>query len=58
MLLTILLIFVAIAVITGGVGQSRGWGVTGWSPLGIVLLILFVLWATGNLHGAHGIWIR
>ncbi len=49
MLLTILVIILVLAVIGGGFGQARI-GYLGWSPLGIVLLIILVFWLTGHLH--------
>lgn len=49
MLLWILLILLVISVGGGGWGYSR-WGYAGLSPAGVVLLILVVLWLTGNLH--------
>jgi len=55
MLLTILLILVVFAVFGGGWGYSR-WGYAGWSPLGLLLLIVLILYFTGNLHMPH--WVR
>ena len=50
-MLTLLVVLLIVAVAFGGWGHSR-YGVTGWSPLGIVLVVLLVLWATGGLgHG-------
>ena len=46
MLLIILLI---LAVVFGGWGSSRGWGYYGWSPVGLIVLILLILLVTGNL---------
>jgi hypothetical protein len=46
MLLIILLI---LAVVFGGYGSNRGWGYYGWSPVGLLVLILLVLLVTGNL---------
>jgi len=36
-------------LLTGGLGSSRGWGYYGWSPLGLLVLIVLVLALTGNL---------
>lgn len=52
-LLTLLLIIALVTFIWGGWGYSRvapaaPW-VGGWSPLGLVLVILLVLYLTGNL---------
>ena len=49
-MLTILLIVVLILAFGGGAwGHSRV-GYAGWSPAGIILLVLLVMWFTGNLH--------
>jgi hypothetical protein len=49
-MLMILLIVVLILALGGGAwGHSRV-GYAGWSPLGIILVILLLLWLTGNLH--------
>jgi hypothetical protein len=50
MLITILIILLILAIVGGGFGSYRGAGLAGWSPLGIILLIVLVLWMTGNLH--------
>lgn len=49
MLLTILVIVLIVALIGGGFGHSRV-GLVGWSPAGVVLLILAVLFLTGRIH--------
>jgi len=49
-MLTILLIVLLIVAIGGGtLGHSR-YGYAGWSPAGLLLLIVLILWLTGNLH--------
>jgi len=48
MLITILLVLVVLSLIGGGMGQSR-FGYAGWSPAGILILILVVLFFTGRL---------
>ncbi len=49
-LLSILLIVaLVVAIGGGGFGHSR-YGYVGWSPAGILLLIIGVLWFTGGLH--------
>jgi hypothetical protein len=48
-LTTLLIILLVVAVLFGGFGSSRGWGYYGWSPVGIVVLILVILLLTGNL---------
>ena len=49
MLLTILIILLLLALFSGGYGSTRGWGYYGWSPLGLIILIIVVLALTGNL---------
>jgi len=49
MLLTILVILLLLALFSGAFGSSRGWGYYGWSPLGLIILIIVVLALTGNL---------
>jgi hypothetical protein len=48
-LVTLLIILLIVAVVFGGFGTTRGWGYYGWSPLGLVVLILLILLLTGNL---------
>jgi hypothetical protein len=48
-LVTLLIILLVIAVLFGGFGSTRGWGYYGWSPVGIIVLILVILLLTGNL---------
>jgi hypothetical protein len=47
--LTLLLILLVVAILFGGLGTSRGWGYYGWSPVGLLVLIILVLALTGNL---------
>ena len=49
-LLTLLVVLLVIAVLFGGYGTRRDWGYYGWSPTGLIVLILLVLLLTGNLH--------
>jgi len=49
MLLTILVILLLVARLGGGYGSTRGWGYYGWSPLGLLVLIILILAFTGNL---------
>ncbi len=49
MLLTILVIVLIVSLVGGGFGHSRV-GLVGWSPAGIVLLILAILFFTGRIH--------
>lgn len=46
-MLTILLILLLLAVIGGGLGHSR-FGYAGWSPAGIILVIVLVMFLTGT----------
>ena len=48
MLLTILLILLLVALLGGGWGYRR-YGGYSWSPLGLLLVILLVLFLTGSL---------
>ncbi len=49
MILIILVVLLVLALAGGGYGHSRV-GYLGWSPAGILIAILVVLWLTGNLH--------
>lgn len=49
MLTIILIILLVLALGGGGWGYSR-WGIVGMSPAGIILLVVLILWLTGNLH--------
>lgn len=49
MLITILLVVLVISLVGGGMGYSR-YGYAGWSPAGIVLIALVVLFFSGYLH--------
>ena len=49
MILTILVVLLLLALLGGGYGSSRGWGYYGWSPLGLLILIVLILALTGNL---------
>ena len=50
MLTIILVVFFLFAIGGGGWAHSR-YGYAGWSPAGVILLVLLVLWVTGRLHG-------
>ena len=49
MLITILLVVLVLSLVGGGWGHSR-YGYAGWSPAGIILVALVVLWFTGNIR--------
>jgi hypothetical protein len=48
----LILLIVLLILATGGgfYGHSRSWGYAGWSPLGIILVIVVLLMLTGNLR--------
>lgn len=46
-MLTILLILLLLALVGGGIGHSR-FGYAGWSPAGIILLVVLVMFVTGT----------
>lgn len=48
--MTILLVLLVVSLIGGGVGHTR-FGYAGWSPAGILVVILAVMFFTGRLHG-------
>ncbi|MCC6596906.1 MAG: DUF3309 family protein [Rhodanobacteraceae bacterium] len=49
-MVTILLVILVIALLFGGFGHARDWGPLGWSPLGVVVLVLLIFWLTGHLR--------
>ena len=49
MLMILLIVLLLFALGGGAWGHSR-YGYAGWSPLGLLLLVLVVLWFTGNLR--------
>lgn len=46
-MLTILFILLVLALIGGGLGHSR-FGYAGWSPAGLIVLVVLILLLTGN----------
>ena len=50
MLMIILIVFLLLSIGGGGWGHAR-YGYAGWSPAGVILLVIAVLWFTGNLRG-------
>ncbi len=54
MITMVLVILLILAMCGGGYGWKAGWGFMGWSPVGIILLIWFVLWFTGYIHPGRG----
>jgi hypothetical protein len=49
MLFIILVVLLVLALGGGGWGHSR-YGYAGWSPAGIILALVIILWLTGNLR--------
>ena len=49
MLMTIVIVLLLLALVGGGVGHSR-FGYAGWSPAGIILVIVVVLFLSGRLN--------
>jgi hypothetical protein len=49
MLMILLIVCLVLAIGGGGWGYSR-YGYVGWSPAGLIVLVLVVLWLTGSLH--------
>jgi len=49
-MLTLLVVLIILALLSGGFGYRRGWGYYGWSPLGLLILIVLILALTGNLN--------
>ena len=49
MLITLLVVLLLLAMLGGGYGHSRGWGYYGWSPVGLLILVILILALTGNL---------
>jgi hypothetical protein len=47
-MLIILIVILVLALGGGGWGYSR-YGYAGWSPAGVILLVLAFLWFTGRL---------
>jgi hypothetical protein len=50
MLITLLIVLLLLGLLGGGYGHSRGWGYYGWSPVGLLILIIVILALTGSLH--------
>lgn len=46
-MLTLLLILLLVALVGGGLGHSR-YGYAGWSPAGLLLVVVLVLFLTGT----------
>ncbi len=48
-MLTIIIVLIVIAFLFGGFGHTRNYGYAGWSPLGLLLVVLLVLFLIGGL---------
>jgi Protein of unknown function (DUF3309) len=48
-MLIVFVVLLLLALAGGGWGHSR-YGYAGWSPAGLIILVLVVMWFTGNLH--------
>lgn len=48
-MMLLLVVLLVLALAGGGWGHSR-YGYAGWSPAGIIILVLVVLMFTGRLH--------
>jgi hypothetical protein len=49
MLMIVLIVVLLLALGGGGWAHSR-YGYAGWSPAGLILLLIAILWFTGNLR--------
>jgi hypothetical protein len=49
MLFVLMIVLLVLALGGGGWGYSR-YGLAGWSPAGLIVVVLLVMWFTGNLH--------
>jgi hypothetical protein len=49
MLMIILIVLLVAALAGGGIGHSR-YGYAGWSPAGIIVVVLLLLYFSGYLH--------
>jgi Protein of unknown function (DUF3309) len=50
----ILFIVLLVALLGGGWGHPR-YGYASWSPAGLVVLVLLLLWLTGSFNGHVGL---
>jgi hypothetical protein len=49
MVTILIIVLLVVALGGGGWGYSR-YGTIGFSPAGLILLVLLIMWLTGNLH--------
>jgi hypothetical protein len=48
-MLTLLIILLVVSLVGGGLGHSR-FGYAGWSPAGLLILIVLIMALTGSFH--------
>ena len=48
-MLTILLIVLLVLALGGGTWGHSRYGYAGWSPAGLIVLVLLLMWFTGHL---------
>lgn len=53
MLLALLVVLLILALMGGGLGHSSGWGYLGWSPFGLIVLVILILILTGHGFAAE-----
>lgn len=56
-ILTLLIVLLVVSALFGAWRHPVS-GYVGWSPLGIVLVVLLLMWAFGGLGSGHGIRLR
>jgi hypothetical protein len=49
-MLTIILVVCLLLALGGGGWAHSRYGYAGWSPAGLILIVLLLLWVTGGLH--------
>lgn len=49
-MLTLLLIVLLLVLLGGGGWGYSRYGAASWSPAGLLVVVLVLMWATGNLH--------
>jgi len=50
----LLILLIVLLILAAGSGfyscGERNWGWYGWSPLGLIIIIILILWLAGVLH--------
>lgn len=49
-MLGLLVVLLLLALLFGAFGSGEGWGYYGWSPLGLIILVILVLFLVGAVH--------